>query len=412
MIECDVIIIGAGPAGLFTGISINNTSKRVIILEKNSSAGKKLLISGAGQCNITHEGEINEFLNKYGDNGRFLRNALYSFTNKDLIHFFNSMGLKLISNEKGKIFPSTFKAFDVLDILLKENKKRNIRINYNEEVEYLDYNISNNIFTVNTVKNKYKSKYLVIATGGKSYPKTGSTGEGHLYAKKLGHSIVNTLPALTPVYVENYKFKKLSGISVDNAIITLWRNNKKIKQTSGPLLFTHVNISGPSILDFSRYILPKDTVKINFLGEKEVDKFRKIFVNKLQASGSKQLKSIIRELHIPNRLSDKLLEINHISGDIKCSQVNKEQRKHILNSLLEYTFNVEKLGDYHIAMATRGGVELKEIQSKSMESKLIKGLYFVGEVLNIDGDTGGYNIQAAFSTGYIAGKSIRKNMEL
>jgi len=406
MIKKDVVIIGAGPAGLFTGINIDGRKLDTVILEKNSSAGKKLLISGGGQCNITHSGNISDFLEKYGDKKRYLRNTLYGFTNEDLLEFFGKRGLEMEIEESGKIFPKTRKAEDFLNILLKELKMNNVEVEYKFKVVDVEYENNIEKFIVKTVDKSYQAKYLVVTTGGKSYQNTGSTGDGFTIAEKLGHEIVKVKPALTPIYVKDYSFKKLSGISVKVGL-SLWRDNKKINESTGDMLFTHINLSGPVILDFSRYVNSGDILKVNFLPGKNKEIFRKETINSLQNYGSKYIKNFISDLNIPNRLGEKIIEISGIKKDKICAEIRKEQREKLIENLMEMNLTVDKLGDYHLAMVTAGGVDLSQINRKTMESKFIKNLYFAGEVMDIDGDTGGYNIQWAFSSGYAAGKSIK-----
>lgn len=407
----DIIVIGSGPAGLFTAINSSIKNKKVLILERNSSAGKKLLISGAGQCNLTHKGSIDDFLNYYGDNGRFLKHSLFNYTNDDLLDFFKKRGLDFTSNEDGKIFPNTLKAFDVLNILLEECKKKKVDIKYDQRVEIVNYDEENSYFSIKAKKQEYKSKYLVIATGGKSYNSTGSTGDGYVFARDLGHNVEEPMPSLTPVYIKNYPFSELSGISFENINITLWRNNKKIKEFNGDILLTHKNISGPGILNFSRYVLAGDILKINFVGAENEERFRKEFIEVIQSNGKLMVKTILREYSLPKRFIDRLLKLSDIPDELKGSELDKKRRKKLIKMLISFPMEVEKLGDFHIAMATRGGVSLKWVNPKTMESRIVKGLFFTGEILDIDGDTGGYNIQAAFSMGKLAAQTIVGRMK-
>lgn len=407
----DAIVIGAGPAGLFAAINTGGQNRKVLVLERNSSAGKKLLISGAGQCNLTHEGDIKEFLNYYGNNGRFMKHSLFKFTNDDLMNFFRKRGLDLISNENGKIFPETLKAADVLNVLLNACCERKVNIKYNQRVEDVIYDEEKSRFHIKTKESEYLSKILVIATGGKSYGNTGSTGDGYTFAKKLGHTVERPAPSLTPLYMKNYPFEDLSGISFENTPISVWRNNKKIKSSKGDVLLTHRNISGPGILNFSRYVLPGDIIRINFIGAKSEEEFRTEFIKKISSSGKLMIKTILREYPLSKRFIDKIIEIADISEKLKCAELNKKTRNRLVEMLISFPMVVDRLGDFHLAMATRGGVSLKEVSPKTMESRIIKGLYFAGEVLDIDGDTGGYNIQAAFSMGKLAAEAIVKNMK-
>lgn len=401
--EYDVIIIGAGPAGLFSAITVN---KNVMILEKNSSPGKKLLISGAGQCNYTNFCEIEDFLKKYGNRGRFLKPALYNFTNKDALKFFQMEGINSIVREDKKVFPSSLKASDILNALTNKCKNKGVEIKYNSSIEIVQYDSINKCFNLKTSNILYVCSELVVATGGKSYSSTGSTGDGYLIAKNLGHTIETPAPALAPVYVKDYEFQELSGISFENISISLWRSNKKINQFSGDMLFTHKNLSGPIIINNSRYIEKGDTLRINFTKYINRDEFKNFFEQKISSSGKLNVKTLIKELNMPKRFIDKIMKLANVDDNKICSELDKTSRKKLIELLSNYPMEVQALGDYNIAMVTRGGVSTNEINSKTMESKIVNKLYFAGEVIDVDGDTGGYNIQAAFSTGKLVGDSI------
>lgn len=400
-LKYDIIIVGAGPAGMFTAININS-DKRVLIVEKMKSAGKKLLMSGSGKCNITQAGDINDFFTHYGDNKNFLMPALKQFTNEDLIAFLECRGIRTI-NKNGKVFPSSENSEDILKLLLKECRKKNITINYDEKIIKVMKN--DNRYEVTSNKSSYQCDILVIATGGKSYPSTGSTGDGYVLAKSLGHTIKLVKPALTPVFIKDYRFSELSGISLKNAKITLFRNMEKIKNNRGDVLFTHNGLSGPGILDISRYILANDTLKINMIN-KSCDEFEDEIINIAAYSGKSTVKNLLKNTGVPENLIKAVLSELNIDTRTLVAEVSKSQRKRIVEMFCNYPFIVKSVGDFNVAMATKGGISLEEVNSKTLESKLVKNLYFVGEVLDIDGDTGGYNLQAAFSTGYLAAKYI------
>lgn len=402
----DVVIIGAGPAGLFSALSLNN--KRVLLVEKNKQSGKKLLLSGAGQCNYTNNCSIEEFLKKYGDKGRFLKTALYSFTNKNTVDFFKERGLDSLIREDNKVFPITLKSSDVLDILLKSCREKGVEIKYEEAAEKSIYDEKKNMFLIKTNKSTYAAENLIVAAGGKTYPNTGSTGDGYTLAESFGHRIIEPREALAPVYAENYQFKELSGISFENIDVALWRNNKKISEFKGDFLFTHVNLSGPVILNNSRFFEKKDILKINFSSYKNTEEFKKYFDDLIINSGKLNVKTVIKKLNLPNRFADKIMELSGVREDLTCSQLDKTKRKKLAELISNHPFEVLRLGGPNIAMVTKGGVCTDEINPKTMESKLKEGLYFAGEVIDFDGDTGGYNIQAAFSTGKLAAESINK----
>lgn len=402
----DVIIIGAGPAGLFAAANIKN--KKVLIIEKNKTPGKKLKLSGAGQCNYTNNCEINELLQKYGDKGRFIKTALYNFTNQNTINFFKKNGLDSIIREDNKVFPYSFKAADVLNVLIDCTKHAEMLLN--TSVDKVSYDENKKLFYIKTDTATYACHNLIISTGGKSYPNTGSTGDGYRFAESLGHSIVEPKPALTPVYVENYQFNELSGISFESIKISLFKNNKKTKEFTGDLLFTHVNISGPVIINNSRYMEAGDILKINFTSFINEDEFRIYFEN-LISSSKTNIKTALKELNLPKRLIEKVLQLCSVDENLSCSQLNKNSRKNLMELLSAYPMEIRNLGDYNIAMVTKGGVSTREINQKTMESKKIPRLYFAGEVVDYDGDTGGFNIQGAFSTAKLVADQVNKNPE-
>lgn len=404
METCDVLIIGGGPAGLFSAISLHR-NKKVILIEKNSRPGKKLLLAGAGKCNITHDGKISDFFKKYGDNSRFLKTALQNFTNNDLISFFNQKGLGTIRDKNGKIFPKSENALDVLNTLVTECKESGVKINTDESVLSIH---QNGIFTVETTKSTYNTRQIIIATGGLSYPGTGSTGDGYRFAKKMGHKIIEPRPGLTPVYIDNYKFADISGVSLSMRPVHLYKNGKKSKEYTGDIGFTHKGLSGPGILDFSRYFQKGDSININLINLSQ-DQLKEALVTANENRGKTSIKNFLTEYDIPESLVKTVLKIIQLDNKTTLACLTKKMRNIIVEKFCNHSFKINKTGNFNIAMATTGGVSIKELSPKTMESKLVKGLYFTGEVIDIDGDTGGYNIQAAFSTARLAADSINKS---
>ncbi len=402
MKKYDTLVIGGGPAGLFAAIQLAK-NRQVVLLEKKNRPGNKLLLAGAGRCNITHTGPIENFFTKYGENTRFLRTALKEFSNYDLISFFKKRGVYSIIDKNGKVFPKSQNAEEILGTLLSECRKRKVHIQTDEAV--VSIRKVDNKFIVSTKKTQYTAIRVIISTGGKSFPGTGSEGDGYKFAKQFGHTIVEPKPALTPVYVNDYKFASISGISLINRPVHLYREEKKLREHSGDIGFTHKGISGPGILDFSRFFIKGDTLKINIINTSpEILRENLIMAN--EKKGRQSVKNFLTNYDLPESLIKKVLEGMSIDNKTTLACLTKKMRNQIINQFCNYPFIIEKTGNFNVAMATSGGVSLKEVIPGTMESRLIKGLFFAGEVLDIDGDSGGYNIQAAFSTGALAALEI------
>jgi len=409
MNQFDVIIIGAGPAGLLCAIEAAARGYSTCILEKNHRPGKKLLLSGSGRCNITHSGTIDDFLPRYGKGRRFLRAALHGFTNHDLTGFLRKRGCPVTTTEGGKIFPASQHAGDVLEVFLSEADRQGVTIFYDRKAAGVSR--QTDCFFIDTGEEVFHAAHLVIATGGISYPGTGSTGDGYELARSLGHGIVEPLPALTPVIVREYRYRDCAGISIRDAEIHLYHGGKKKASSAGDILFTHRGLSGPGILDFSRHIRPGDLLKVSLLPARGRDELEKHLIEQGRGAGKTSLKKTITDLGLPERLARHILKILEIPENIKMGEVSRTFRGSLLDHVTAHPFPVERLGNFNEAMVTAGGVSRDEINQKTMESKLVPGLYFAGEVIDIDGDTGGYNLQAAFSTGALAGRSIIEKTE-
>ena len=404
-----VVVIGAGPAGLFCALQAALPGHSILLLEKNKNPGTKLLLSGSGQCNITHSGDIREFLTHYGNHGKQVRPALFGFTNQDLIEFFRNRGLLMITEDNGKVFPRTRCSADVLDILVKECRKQGIIMRCDEPVTGVTRTPQG--FEINTTAATYYTTMLVIATGGASYPQTGSTGDGYMISESLGQPVTKTAPALTPVHIRNYPFAALSGISFESMHFSVWRSGKKVADRTGDVLFTHHGLSGPGILDASRDIHADDIITLSFVGTMKREEFVADFTKRAEENRSWQISTILAAYPIPERLNRKILILSGIPENLTCNHFSAEQRSRLITNCTQFPLIVSALGGFSIAMVTRGGVALEGVNQKTMESKIIPHLYFAGEVLDIDGDTGGYNLQAAFSTGFLAGQSICRRMK-
>ena len=407
--KSDLIIAGAGPAGLFTAVQAakNNETKKIIILEKNSSAGKKLLISGSGQCNLTHSGDIAQFFDHYGENYNFLLGPLYTFDNQKLMQFFKDRGIKFREARGGKIFPESNQASDILNILLKESKARGIKIIYNTAVEKVEYR--NKLFEIKSTDQIYKGKYFLLAAGGKSFPKTGSTGDGFQIAKNLGHTIIEPRPALAPVVIKNYQFKMLSGISLRNKEISLWRDDKLLKSWNDDLLLTHRGLSGPGIINYSRYMQKGDLIKIKLLKYSKKD-LENNLLKRIEREGRLNLLNLLIKYPLAQRLIEKILEIAEIDSSQNAAHLTKQERSEIIELFSSLEFEIKNLANFNQSMVTKGGIDLSEINPQTMESRIITDFFAAGEVLDIDGDTGGYNLQAAFSTAFLAGTELAQRL--
>ena len=373
------------------------------------SCGRKLLLTGLGQCNITHEGDIRHFHDHYGDNGAFLRPALLNFTNLDLIAFFEERGIPMEIEESGKVFPRSRKASDILDRLLSECSADDVDVRCGERVKTVT--VEKDSFSVVSDQSTYPATFLVIATGGASYPLTGSTGDGYRLAESLGHTVASPAPALAPLYPENYPFSRLAGISFKDAVLTLLRQGKLLREMHGDLLFTHRGLSGPGILHMSRYVQCGDELRVAFLPAMHEGDLARILTEAAATRGQRQVKSFLTSYNLPARFVVCMLAVADIPETRTLAQLTKKERERLVTGITAYPFRVEHVGGYEEAMITRGGIVLREVSPKTMESRLKSHLYFIGEVLDVDGDTGGYNLQAAFSTASLAARDITAKME-
>ena len=346
MVQYDVAIVGGGPAGLFSAIMCARSGLRVMILEKNKDFGRKLLLTGAGKCNLTQDAPIEDFLERYGKNGKYLKHALLSYTNKDLMDFFIGYGMKFVTGDNGKIFPRSMKAQDILDVLLRECQQHNVQMLTGTTVTNI---LDDDGFRIETSNDTYSSKHVIVATGGMSYPHTGSTGDGQAFAKSLGHKIIPMKPALTPIAVREHVLADLSGLSFNDIAYTLWRNGRKIGNYQGDVLLTHKGVSGPGILNPSRDMVRDDVLRFNFV-DGNVDMARSDLTKSLADGGKKLVKTIISELKLPKRLLEKILELAEIDDGLKCAELGKENRLNLLRLLTEFEMKVKDIGNFNLAI--------------------------------------------------------------
>lgn len=403
-------IIGGGPAGMMAAIAASEKSQ-VTLYEKNDILGKKLLITGKGRCNLTNAGTEDEIIEAFGKNGRFLFSALNSFSNKDLMNFFEKRGLPLKVERGKRVFPESDKSLDVLRVLEKELNEKNIKILKNTSVKKINV-LENNGFEIVTEKGNETYDALVITTGGKSYPKTGSTGEGYIFARSLGHSVSALSPYLIPLETNQEDIKELMGLSLKNVLLKAFVNGKKKGEEFGEMIFTHFGISGPVVLTLSKIAvdaLKKEKNKvvyyIDFKPALSFDELDKRIIRDFEKYNNKQFKNALDDL-LPRKMIPVVLNRSGIDEEKKVNQISKEERKIIIDLLKDFPVEISGTRPLSEAIVTSGGISLKEINPKTMESKLYPGLFFAGEILDLDGVTGGYNLQEAFSTGFLAGSSV------
>jgi hypothetical protein len=405
----DVIVIGAGPAGLVAAARSAEKGARVLVLEKMSQAGRKLLITGKGRCNITNDKSIGEFVKFVHPGGRFLRTAFSNFYSADILNLLNKYGVETVLERGGRYFPASNSAADVLKALLAWNEENNTEIRRNSRVEKLLVE-EGRVSGVAVNGEIIKSRAVILATGGKSYPATGSTGEGFELARQVGHHVEPLRPALVPLETIGNVAQKLQGLTLKNINAIVWVKGKKKAEEFGELLFTHFGLSGPVILTLSRMVVDelrnKNEVEISIdlkpaLDEQKLDNR---LMRDLDENGRKKLINVAR-YWLPSNMVPVFIDQLGLDPEKECNQVSSKERKAIRYLLKNMKFKVLRPRSFKEAIITAGGISQREISSKTMESKLIPGLYFAGEIIDVDGDTGGYNLQIAYSTGWLAGDS-------
>jgi len=409
----DVVVIGGGPAGMMAGGRAGELGAKVLLLEKNAALGRKLLLTGKGRSNIT-KAEFNprELLKKYGREGDFLLYPLSIFGVKETIDFFEKKGLKTKVERGKRIFPQSDRASDVLNILISYLKKGKVEIMTNSGVKKIIKKEKKIVKIILSGGREILAKNYIISTGGKSYPGTGSTGEGYQWAKELGHKVNKLRPALVPLRIKENWPKTAQGLSLKNVELTVFQNNKKQDSRFGELLFTHFGVSGPIVLDLSGKVgelLEKGEVKL-VLDLKPALDFQTLD-KRIQSDFSKYsqklFKNSLSDL-LPQKLIPIIVELPGINPEKKVNEITREERQKLVRLLKGLEMRVISLLGFETAIVTSGGVSLKEIDSKTMKSKLIENLFFAGEIIDLKGPTGGYNLQLCWSTGYLAGQSVAK----
>ena len=443
-----VVVIGGGPAGMMSAVSAARSGNEVVILEKMNTLGRKLLITGKGRCNITSSLDMSEFIQNVPGNGRFLYSCFERFTNKDIIELMEKHGVKVKEERGNRIFPVSDKSMDVLNAFLEELKQLKVKIVTNAKVQSIITDNINNNESLNEIKHVSGVEYIkdgkkqvekadkvILATGGNSYQATGSTGDGYEIARKLGHTVTKIVPSLVPLEANNNASletankaisisrynnslslcKALQGLSLRNVGIKLEdiEKNKTIYDDFGEMLFTHFGISGPTILSGSAHLLRyknvdellkcgKVVLKIDLKPALSEEKLDARILRDFERDKNKFFKNSLNDL-LPQKLIDPVVELSGIDGNKKVNEVTKQERLGLVKLLKNFAVTVKGFRPINEAIVTSGGISIKEINPKSMESKLVNGLFFAGEVIDVDAYTGGFNLQIAYSTGYVAG---------
>ena len=409
MNNADVIVIGAGASGLIAAGIAAQQGKSVLLLEKKTRPAIKLSITGKGRCNVTNSADLKEFVDNFGNNGKFLYSAFSKFFNTDTINFFEELGVKCNLERGGRYFPESNDAHDVVNALIKFVKNNNVKIITGSEVTkfvYKDKKIESVLLKNGT---QYSAANFILATGGKSYPLTGSTGDGYNLAKSAGHTIIKPQPALVPLVSDDKTLKQLNKLKLKNIEISVLANNKIVTKLFGEIEFTVFGLTGPLILTVSSQVFSlleqKKSVEISVnlkpaLDDKQLDDR---LVRELNNFGNLPVRNMLKTL-LPVQMIEPFMDKNNIKWTETCSSINKEKRKKIFDGLRNIKFKIISTRPIDEAIITKGGISLKEVEQSTMKSKLIENLYFCGEILDIDGPTGGFNLQAAFSTGYLAGQ--------
>lgn len=415
-----VVVIGGGPAGMMSAITSAKNKNDVILIEKNSSLGRKLLITGKGRCNITSSLEMNEFINNTPGNGQFLFSAFKQFTNQDIIDMLKRNGLEVKKERGNRIFPVTDKAQSVLECFENELKKNKVTIMTNSTVKKINSIINENgekvLYSVELENGKIiKADKVILATGGKSYPRTGSTGDGYKFAKELGHTIIQPRASIVPLEAEKELCQSLQGLSLKNVKIQLKNieNNKKIYDDFGEMLFTHFGVSGPTILSSSAHLLRVKNIDELFKNRKIMliidlkpalssEELNNRILRDFEEVKNKEFKNSLDKL-LPKKMIDVVVQLSGIKENKKVNEITKEERLKLVHLLKNFEVIITGFRPIEEAIVTAGGVSTKEINPKTMESKLVKGLYFAGEIIDVDSYTGGFNLQIAYSTGFVAG---------
>ncbi len=405
----DVAVIGGGPAGMMAAGRAGEVGAKTVLIEKNEELGRKLLITGKGRCNITNKKDgLREMTERFGKNGKFLFSSFYKFGPDDIIIFFESRGVKTKIERGGRVFPVSDRAKDILEALKGYLKETGVEVKNKAKAREIIKKGGHLDGIVLADGRRIIAKSFIICPGGKTYPSTGSTGDGYKWAKKMGHAITKLFPVLVPIIVKEKIVQKLEGLSLKNVEITVYKNGEKIDSGFGEALFTANGLSGPVILDLSRKIgqeLSENLrIQIDFKPALDSAVLDKRVQRDFRKENNKMFKNCLNRL-LPQKLISVIVELSGIKAEKRVNLVTREERKKLIRLLKNFVLEIKGFGGYDQAVITSGGVSLEEIDPRTMKSKLVDNLYFAGEILDVDGPTGGYNLQVCWSTGYMAGDS-------
>ena len=417
MEKFNTLIIGGGAAGLMAAVRSASLGRKVAIAEKNHSVGEKVLISGRGRCNFTNaEPDINTFISKYGDNGKFLYSAFNKFSPADTVKFFNKIGVESVEERGKRIFPASGGSQRVLDALIMQCKKFNVKIMRSTPVKALKVKNSRVQYVI-TDNDEYTADKYIIATGGKSYPKTGSTGDGYDFARQAGHTVTKLFPALVSVRTKETWVKLASGCNLRNVRLNVILDNQKIDERFGEMEFTNFGISGPIVMDLSSHV--PDWMDGNRAVEFSLDLkptlTHEILIERIKRDikkfeGQRRFFGLVRSL-VPAGMVKLILELSDVPHDKPVEYISDEEISELADLLKDIRMNVNGLWSFNNAVITRGGVKLDEIDPTTMKSKICENLYFAGEILDLNGPSGGFNLQICWSTGYVAGSEANCQSE-
>ena len=403
----DLIVIGAGPAGIMASISAANDGKRVLLLEKMPQIALKLKATGGGKCNLTNTLEKDEFCEKFGKSGRFIKDALDTFSRDDLLSFFASIGVETIARDGFRIFPINHSSTLILEALNSELAR--VKVEVKTSIKIKSIKKEEEIFFINTDIEIIKSKNIILACGGKGYPTLGATGDGYIFAESLGHSVTKTHPAMMPLFTKEKNFASCKADTIAKAILKVDIKKYKNLKLIGDLIFTKDGLRGPVILDFAREITPilekydEVPLLISFLKGKNEDEIYKIIKDEIAKNPEDNILQNLEKL-LARSVASEILNICEIDNKLRFKQIDGIKREKLIKTLAWTPFTIIGHDGFRQAMITRGGINLKEIDSKTMQSRVLNGLYFCGEIVDIDGPCGGYNLQWSFSSGFLAGK--------